>query len=75
MAKTQESTGILTELAKITDVIENSHPFAKTTIIFEMDIEDFEFTKKNIPQIETAEDKFRVQISKVEFIYLKKNII
>ena len=46
MAKTQESTGILTELAKITDVIENSHPFAKTTIIFEMDIEDFEFTKK-----------------------------
>jgi hypothetical protein len=73
MAETEKNVGILTELAKIADVIESSHPFAKSTIIFEMDLEDFEFTKKSIPQIESVEDKFRVQISNVEFIYLLRS--
>lgn len=73
MEKTEKDAGFLTELAKIADVIETTHPFAKTTVILEMDNEDFEFTKKNLPQVESAQDKFRLQISNVEFIYILKS--
>lgn len=69
MEKNQTNNRILVELAMIVDATQQVHR-GKSTIIFEVDKTEFEETKKNLQISAQEEDKFKIDISGTEVIYL-----
>jgi hypothetical protein len=69
MEKNQTNNRVLVELAMIVDATQQVHR-GKSTIIFEVDKTEFEETKKNLQISAQEEDKFKIDISGTEVIYL-----
>ena len=69
METNQENNRILVQLAMIVDATQQVHR-GKSTIIFEVDKTEFEETKKNLQISAQEENKFKIDISGTEFIYL-----
>ena len=69
MEQNKENNRILVQLAMIVDATQQVHR-GKSTIIFEVDKTEFEETKKNLFINAQEEDKFKIDISGTEVIYL-----
>jgi hypothetical protein len=70
MEKVEESfDGYLEKLAVLCDAFDNLHP-GKKAVVFELNRETFVKMRKNLKNITDDENKFKIDISGIEFIYL-----
>ena len=75
MAENTESDNkILEELAVVTDKLQTAFPKSKSTIIFEMDEYEFAKTKKIFSIFDSNVQRFKIDISETEIVFLNKNI-
>jgi len=72
METNSKNAGLLTQLAMIVDAAQKTHR-AKPTIIFEVDKTEFEEIKKVLQINPEVEDKFKIEISGTEIIYILRN--
>jgi len=72
METNSKNVGLLTQLAMIVDAAQKTHR-AKPTIIFEVDKTEFEEIKKVLQINPEVEDKFKIEISGTEIIYILRN--
>lgn len=72
METNKENNRVLVQLAMIVDATQQVHR-GKSTIIFEVDKTEFEETKKNLQISAQEENKFKIDISGTEVIYLLLN--
>jgi hypothetical protein len=76
MAKIEESVvGDLEKLALITDGIQNVFPDGVGVIVFELKPHDYYRVKNNFKQLNTKEDRFKIDISGVEVIFILEGSI
>ena len=76
MAKIEESVvGDLEKLALITDGIQNVFPDGVGAIVFELKPHDYYRVKNNFKQLNTKEDRFKIDISGVEVIFILEGSI
>jgi len=73
MAENQENIGLLSKLALIADASQNLFN-GKATIIFELPIGEFRKTQSELKKELTGE-KFKVDISGTEFIFLMDGVL
>ena len=73
METNYKSAGLLRQLATIVDITQQTHR-GKATIIFEVDKTEFEEVKRDLDVNEKQEDRFKIEISGIEIIYLLKNV-
>jgi hypothetical protein len=69
MEENFKNDGTLVRLAMIVDAAQEVHR-GTATIIFEVDKTEFEETKKNLQVNSKQDDKFKIDISGTEIIYL-----
>jgi hypothetical protein len=70
MAETQEGfNGYLGKLALIADVLDDLYN-GKKTVIFELSREEFVKMRNELNGVQEDRDKFKIDISGIEFIYL-----
>ena len=69
MAYNKKEFGVLSDLAEIADKLENVYRGRKT-VIFELDKEEYQTTINMFREIDRKNDKFKVDISGIEFIYI-----
>lgn len=69
METNSKNSGLLTQLAMIVDAAQKTHR-ARPTIIFEVDKTEFEEIKKVLQINPEVEDKFKIEISGTEIIYI-----
>jgi stress response protein SCP2 len=69
MAEDKKDFGVLSDLAEIADKLENAYRGRKT-VIFELDKEEYQTTINMFREIDRKNDKFKVDISGIEFIYI-----
>lgn len=70
MAQNEESfDGYLEKLAMLCDAFDNLHK-GKRAVVFEVDRETFVKLRTNLKNITDDENKFKIDISGTEFIYL-----
>lgn len=65
---------VLDELAVITDKIQTILPKSKSTVIFEMDDYEFAKTKKIFSIFDDKIQRFKIDISDTEIVFLSENI-
>jgi len=71
MAENKEGiNGLLEKLALLTDSTQNIFPNGKTAIIFELNKDDYNFVRINLNQFGDSQDKFKIDISGVEIIFI-----
>jgi len=73
MAENQENVGILEKLALIADASQNLFT-GRATVIFELPIGEFRKTQSQL-QKELTGEKFKVDISGTEFIFLMDGVL
>lgn len=72
MEKNKESDlGILNKLALVGEGIQNIINKGKSTIIFELNDEDYKQTVSQFNEVDPKLDKFKIEISEIDFIFLK----
>ena len=75
MAENTESDNkILEELAVVTDKVQTVFPKSKSTIIFEMNEYEFAKTKKTFSIFDNKIQRFKIDISETEIVFLNENI-
>lgn len=71
MAENKEGVnGILEKLALLTDATQNLFPNGKTALIFELNEVDYNFMRINLNKFGNNEQKFKIDISGVEIIFI-----
>jgi hypothetical protein len=71
MEKNKESVvGILEQLAVITDATQVLFPQGKTIMVFELNREDFKRVQGNFRGIDQYHNKFSIDISGVELVFI-----
>ena len=74
MEENQESiVGVMEKLAMITDAAQSLFPDGKTAIVFELVEVDFREVQKNFREIDKGYNRFKVDISGVEVIFILEN--
>jgi hypothetical protein len=74
MAKNKkELDGILEKMALVSEAVQDIFIDSKPTIIFEMEKESFKELQDNFRDIDKKFDKFRIEISNVDFIILNSD--
>lgn len=69
MAEDKKDFGILSDLAEVADKLEKVYRGRKT-VIFELDKEEYQSTLNMFREVDRKNDKFKVDISGIEFIYI-----
>jgi hypothetical protein len=69
MAENKKDFGPLSDLAEIADKLEQLYRGRKT-IIFELDKEEYQTTLNMFREVDRQNDKFKIDISGIEFIYI-----
>ena len=69
MGENKKDFGVLSDLAEVADKLEKVYRGRKT-IIFELDKEEYQSTINMFREIDRKNDKFKVDISGIEFIYI-----
>ena len=74
MEENQESiVGIMEKLAMITDAAQSLFPDGKTAIVFELAEFDFREVQKNFREIDKGYNRFKIDISGVEIMFILEN--
>ena len=69
MAEDKKEFGVLSDLAEIADRVTDIYS-GKATIIFELDKEEYLSTLNMFREVDRKNEKFKIDISNVEFIYI-----
>lgn len=69
MAENKKDFGPLSDLAEIADKLEQLYRGRKT-IIFELNKEEYQSTLNMFREVDRRNDKFKIDISGIEFIYI-----
>ena len=69
MAVDKKEFGVLSDLAEIADRVTYIYS-GKETIIFELDKEEYLSTLNMFREVDRKNEKFKIDISNVEFIYI-----
>jgi len=73
METVQESNyGDLTNLALITDGIQKLFPTGLGVLVYELNVYDFYNIKKQFPEINENKNRFKIDISGVEVVFILK---
>jgi hypothetical protein len=65
----------LTNLALITDGIQNLLPYSKSVIVYEINQTDFNFIRSNFKNIKYDETQIKIDISGTEVVFILENSI
>ena len=69
MAEDKKEFGVLSDLAEIADRVSEIYR-GKATIVFELDKEEYQSTLNMFREVDRKNEKFKIDISNVEFIYI-----
>jgi hypothetical protein len=69
MAEDKKEFGVLSDLAEIADRVSEIYR-GKATIVFELDKEEYQSTLNMFREVDRNNEKFKIDISNVEFIYI-----
>jgi len=67
--------GLLTQFAMISESIGEVFPKGKSVVVFSLNEEDFNFTKAQVNNFDRNSTQFKVDISGIEFIFLKDELL
>lgn len=68
--------GLINKLAIISDAIDNLLPESKTTILFELEKQDFEKVKKELKTGNNGDDKvLKIDISGREYVFILNGLL
>lgn len=73
MAEDKKSFGPLNDLAEIADKLTQIH-YGTTAVIFELERDEYYSVLKMFREVDRNAEKFKIDISGVEFIYILKKI-
>jgi hypothetical protein len=74
MAKIKKDIdGILKDLAKISEISEDLFD-CKTSVVFDMDLEDIKKLQNHFREIDRGFDSFKIDISGTEFIFISSKL-
>lgn len=73
MAEDKKSFGPLNDLAEIPDKLTQIH-YGTTAVIFELERDEYYSVLKMFREVDRNAEKFKIDISGVEFIYILKKI-
>jgi hypothetical protein len=71
MDENKKDFGVLTDLASVADIIQK-HYRGQGTVIFELDRFDYDKAIRSFEQVDLRSNKFKIDISGTEFIYILK---
>ena len=75
MAKNNEgNNGLIEKLAYISDDLSKIFPKSKSVVVFSLNNDDFGFCKNQISDF-TDTNQFKIDISGIEFIFLKDELL
>jgi hypothetical protein len=67
--------GLLTKFAMISESLSEVFPKGKSVVVFSLNEEDFNFTKAQVSNFDRNSTQFKVDISGIEFIFLKDELL
>jgi hypothetical protein len=67
--------GLLTQFAMISESLGEVFPNGKSVVVFSLNEEDFNFTKAQVNNFDKNSTQFKVDISGIEFIFLKDELL
>jgi hypothetical protein len=67
--------GLLTQFAMISESLGEVFPNGKSVVVFSLNEEDFNFTKAQVNNFDRNSTQFKVDISGIEFIFLKDELL
>ena len=73
MAEDKKNFGALTELAEIADKLTQTH-YGTIAVIFELERDEYYSILKMFREVDRNAEKFKIDISGVEFIYILKKV-
>lgn len=73
MGEDQKSPDILESLAMVTDAMQTLFPEGKMICVYELDEEDFKKVQKNFRKIDHYHNKFSLNISGLEHVFVLEN--
>jgi hypothetical protein len=71
MDEDKKDFGVLTDLASVADILQK-HYRGQGTVILELDRFDYDKAVRSFEQVDLRSNKFKIDISGTEFIYLLK---
>ena len=66
---------VIEKMALVSDAIDNLYPKARKVVVFELNKEEFEKSKKDFNNIGTDLKQFKIDISGVEFIFILDELL
>ena len=72
MAEDKKNFGALTELAEVAEKLTNIH-YGNVAVIFELERDEYMSVLKMFREVDRNAEKFKIDISGIEFIYILKN--
>jgi hypothetical protein len=67
--------GVLQKFALVADSLYEVFPNGKSVVVFSLNREDFDFMKAQVNNFNKGETQFKVDISGIEFIFLKDELL
>jgi hypothetical protein len=67
----QSDLGVMNKLALVAEGIQNTIVKGKSTVIFELNEKDYKETINQLDYLDKNLDKFKIDISGIDFIFLK----
>lgn len=67
--------GLLTQFAMVSTSLSEIFPNGKSVVVFSLNKEDFEFTKAQVNNFNRDNTQFKVDISGIEFIFLRDELL
>lgn len=71
MAEDKKDFGTLSDLAEIADKLSNIH-YETVAVVFELERDEYYSVLKMFREVDRKAEKFKIDISGVEFIYILK---
>lgn len=76
MEKNNEGiNGLIEKLAILSDEVGKVFPNGKSVVVYSLNNEDFNFVKLQVGNFDTKTTQFKIDISGIEFIFLKDELL
>lgn len=67
--------GLIQQLANISDSLREVFPTGKSVVVFSLNNKDFDFSKVQVNNFNKDSSQFKVDISGIEFIFLRDELL
>ena len=76
MEKNKEGVnGLIEGLAMLSDEVGKVFPKGKSAVVYSLNDEDFNFVKAQVGNFDNSTKQFKIDISGIEFIFLKDELL